>query len=99
MCIYVKLLNYFQIVDCYILSLQRIVYKLAVHLPITLPLEEISGLTPFDEVADKVHYLFAKAGAGKRWPTSNGLALFTQLTCTKDLTFFPQLTVPSPETH
>lgn len=34
------------------------------HLPFALPLEEIKGLTPFDGIADKVHYLFAKAGAG-----------------------------------
>ncbi|KAM9848968.1 vitellogenin-1-like [Aulostomus maculatus] len=43
----------------------RTVYKLALHLPITLPLEEIKGLTPFDDVVDKVHYLFAKAGAAE----------------------------------
>lgn len=37
---------------------------MALHLPIALPLEEITGLTPFDDLADKVHYLFAKANAG-----------------------------------
>uniref|UniRef100_A0A8C4IXH1 Phosvitin n=1 Tax=Dicentrarchus labrax TaxID=13489 RepID=A0A8C4IXH1_DICLA len=41
------------------------VYKLALHLPIALPLVEIKGLTPFDGLADKVHYLFAKAGAAE----------------------------------
>lgn len=44
--------------------LQRTVYKLALHLPIALPLDEVKGLTPFDDLFDKVHYLFAKAGAG-----------------------------------
>uniref|UniRef100_UPI0037E8BB2B vitellogenin-1-like n=1 Tax=Semicossyphus pulcher TaxID=241346 RepID=UPI0037E8BB2B len=43
----------------------RTVYKIALQLPITLPLDEIKGLTPFDEVADKVHYLFAKAAAAE----------------------------------
>ncbi|XP_035508778.1 vitellogenin-like [Morone saxatilis] len=43
----------------------RTVYKLALRLPITLPLAEIKGLTPFDGLADKVHYLFAKAAAAE----------------------------------
>ncbi|KAM8874526.1 vitellogenin-like isoform 2-T2 [Spinachia spinachia] len=43
----------------------RTVYKLALHLPIALPLNEIKGLTPFDGLADKVHYLFAQAGSAK----------------------------------
>lgn len=43
---------------------QRTVYKMALHLPLALPLEEIKGLTPFDEVTDKIHYLFTKAAAG-----------------------------------
>uniref|UniRef100_A0A3Q4BUV4 Uncharacterized protein n=1 Tax=Mola mola TaxID=94237 RepID=A0A3Q4BUV4_MOLML len=41
------------------------VYKLALVLPIALPLDEIKGLTPFDEVVDKVHYVFAKASAAE----------------------------------
>ncbi|XP_041646657.1 vitellogenin-1-like [Cheilinus undulatus] len=41
------------------------VYKMALHLPIALPLDEIKGLTPFDEVADKFHYLYAKATAAE----------------------------------
>nr|AVA30492.1 vitellogenin Aa [Scatophagus argus] len=41
------------------------IYKLALHLPIALPLDEIRGLTPFDGLADKAHYLFAKAGAAE----------------------------------
>ncbi|XP_060889620.1 vitellogenin-1-like [Labrus mixtus] len=41
------------------------VYKMALHLPLTLPLEEIKGLTPFDGVANKVHYLFAKVAAAE----------------------------------
>ncbi|XP_067452954.1 vitellogenin-1-like [Thunnus thynnus] len=43
----------------------RTVYKLALHLPIALPLEEVKGLTPFDGLADKAHYLFAKANAAE----------------------------------
>ncbi|CAJ1060689.1 vitellogenin-1-like [Xyrichtys novacula] len=43
----------------------RTVYKMALHLPLALPLEEIKGLTPFDEVVDKVHYLFSKASAAE----------------------------------
>lgn len=48
------------------MCLQNTVYKLALVLPIALPLDEIKGLTPFDEVVDKVHYVFAKASAGIR---------------------------------
>ncbi|XP_076582010.1 vitellogenin-like isoform X2 [Chaetodon auriga] len=43
----------------------RTVYKLALHLPIALPLDEIKGLTPFDGLADNTHYLFAKAGTAE----------------------------------
>ncbi|XP_022593896.1 vitellogenin-like [Seriola dumerili] len=55
---------------------ERTVYKLALHLPITLPLEEITGLTPFDDLADKVHYLFAKAGAAECTFTRDTLTTF-----------------------
>nr|AWI62945.1 VtgAa [Scophthalmus maximus] len=41
------------------------VYKVDLRLPIALPLDELKGLTPFDELADKVHYLFAKAAAAE----------------------------------
>lgn len=51
---------------CELFCLQRTVYKLALPLPIALPLHEIKGLTPFDGLADKIHYVFAKAGAGNR---------------------------------
>ncbi|TKS74661.1 Vitellogenin [Collichthys lucidus] len=54
----------------------HIVYKMAVHLPIALPLDEIKGLTPFDELADKIHYLFAKAGAVKCSFNGNTLTTF-----------------------
>ncbi|XP_060933408.1 vitellogenin-1-like [Limanda limanda] len=40
-------------------------YKLSVRLPIALPLDAIKGLTPFDDVADRVHYWLAKAGAAE----------------------------------
>ncbi|GLD50056.1 vitellogenin-like isoform X1 [Lates japonicus] len=41
------------------------VYKLALPLPIALPLDEVTGLTPFDDLADRVHYLFAKVGTAE----------------------------------
>lgn len=50
--------------NCELFCQQRTVYKLALHLPIAMPLEEIKGLTPFDNLADKFHYWLAKAGAG-----------------------------------
>nr|BAE43870.1 vitellogenin [Pagrus major] len=43
----------------------RTFYKLALHLPYPLPLDGIKGLTPFDGLADQVHYLFAKAAAAE----------------------------------
>ncbi|KAM7011967.1 LOW QUALITY PROTEIN: vitellogenin 2 [Tautogolabrus adspersus] len=51
--------------DLILKSPTRTAYKLALHLPVALPLAEIKGLTPFDEVVDKVHYLFAKAAAAE----------------------------------
>ncbi len=50
--------------NCELFCLQHTVYKLSLHLPFAVPLEEIKGLTPFNDVADKVHYWFAKAAAG-----------------------------------
>ncbi|XP_018528706.1 vitellogenin-like isoform X2 [Lates calcarifer] len=41
------------------------VYKLALPLPIALPLDEVTGLTPFDDLADKVHYLLTKVGTAE----------------------------------
>ncbi|XP_070817970.1 vitellogenin-1-like isoform X2 [Chaetodon trifascialis] len=52
------------------------VYKLALHLPIALPLDEIKGLTPFDGLADNTHYLFAKAGAAECSFVSDTLTTF-----------------------
>lgn len=51
--------------NCELFCPQRTVYKLALHLPYPLPLDGIKGLTPFDGLADQVHFLFAKAAAGK----------------------------------
>ncbi|KAF6714670.1 Vitellogenin-1 [Oryzias melastigma] len=42
---------------------RRTSYNMTLHLPITLPLQELKTLTPFEEVIDKVHYVFAKAVA------------------------------------
>jgi len=44
--------------------LQNTVYNITARLPISLPLDEITGLTPFEDTPDKVHYVFAKALAG-----------------------------------
>lgn len=38
---------------------------LAVSLPINLPLSEITDLTPFDDIIDKIHFVVANAIAGK----------------------------------
>ncbi|KAM6921977.1 vitellogenin-1-like [Xenentodon cancila] len=43
----------------------RTVYNMSLNLPITLPLNEIKSLTPFDEVIDKAHYVLAKAIAAQ----------------------------------
>ncbi|XP_024117345.1 vitellogenin-1-like [Oryzias melastigma] len=42
---------------------RRTSYNMTLHLPITLPLQELKTLTPFEEVIDKAHYVFAKAVA------------------------------------
>lgn len=44
---------------------RRTSYNMTLHLPITLPLQELKTLTPFEEVIDKVHYVFAKAVAAE----------------------------------
>uniref|UniRef100_A0A667ZJG6 Vitellogenin-like n=1 Tax=Myripristis murdjan TaxID=586833 RepID=A0A667ZJG6_9TELE len=47
-------------------SPRRTIYKLALRLPIALPLDEATGLTPFeDNLLDKFHYLFTKANAAE----------------------------------
>lgn len=53
--------------NCVLLCTQQTVYKISLPLPVALPLDEIKGLTPFDGIADKIHYLISKAAAGKRW--------------------------------
>ncbi|KAM4629838.1 vitellogenin-like [Polymixia lowei] len=58
-------------------SPKRTVYKLALHLPIALPLDGFTGLTPFDDnILDKVHYLFAKANAVQCSFTGDTLTTF-----------------------
>lgn len=49
---------------CKLFSLQRTVYKLALPLPITLPLNEIKGLTPLDGAVDKIQNVLGQAVAG-----------------------------------
>lgn len=102
-CIYKSLFLLSVSNNCELFCLQHIVYKMAVHLPIALPLDEIKGLTPFDELADKIHYLFAKAGAGNlifcgpycliHWKLS--LAVCKGI----KLCFSSQYNVASTETH
>uniref|UniRef100_A0A8C5I846 Vitellogenin-1-like n=1 Tax=Gouania willdenowi TaxID=441366 RepID=A0A8C5I846_GOUWI len=41
-------------------------YNYTMHLPVTLPLEEIRNVIPFNDAINKAHYVFAKAAAGKR---------------------------------
>lgn len=45
-------------------SLQRTVYKLALPLPITLPLHELKDLTPLDGSVDKIQNVLGQAVAG-----------------------------------
>uniref|UniRef100_UPI003AAA2895 vitellogenin-like n=1 Tax=Centroberyx gerrardi TaxID=166262 RepID=UPI003AAA2895 len=52
--------------DIILKSPKRTIYKLALRLPMSLPLDELSGLTPFDDnLVDKFHYLLAKANAAE----------------------------------
>ncbi|KAF3690857.1 Vitellogenin-1 Vitellogenin I [Channa argus] len=44
---------------------RRTVYKQGWRLPITLPIDEISGLSIFSDITDKVQHLFYKAGAAE----------------------------------
>lgn len=49
-----------------LLLLQRTIYKMALRLPIALPLEGITSLTPFeDSIIDKVQYILAQVHAGE----------------------------------
>ncbi|KAM7387895.1 hypothetical protein PAMP_024106 [Pampus punctatissimus] len=54
----------------------RTAYKMALHLPISLPLEEVTGLTPFDDLVDKMHYWFAKVNAAECLFTRDTLTTF-----------------------
>ena len=49
------------------LSVQHTIYKLALHLPIALPLDGLTSLTPFeDNIMEKVQYVLAQVYEGKR---------------------------------
>lgn len=39
---------------------------MAVPLPIKLPLSDMTDLAPFDDITDKIHFVLAKAIAGKK---------------------------------
>lgn len=39
---------------------------MTLHLPLTMPLEELNSSIPFDEVLDKIHYVLAKSVAGNK---------------------------------
>ena len=56
---------------------QSTVYNMTWRLPITLPLNEIKSLTPFDEVIDKAHYVFAKAISRNNWRSLNQSIFFS----------------------
>lgn len=48
--------------------------KRDVPLPVSLPLSEISDLTPIDDTIDKLYFVLARTTAGKRtctWQTCN----------------------------
>jgi len=59
-----------------VLSWQRTIYKLALRLPIALPLDGINSLTPFeDNIIDKVQYILAQVHGGKTGMEANILAI------------------------
>uniref|UniRef100_A0A3B3DKJ2 Uncharacterized protein n=1 Tax=Oryzias melastigma TaxID=30732 RepID=A0A3B3DKJ2_ORYME len=55
---------------------QHTSYNMTLHLPITLPLQELKTLTPFEEVIDKVHYVFVKVVAAECSFYNNTLRTF-----------------------
>ncbi|KAM8746385.1 vitellogenin-1-like [Acanthopagrus schlegelii] len=93
----------------------RTVYKLALHLPYPLPLNGIKGLTPFDGLADQVHFLFAKAAAaecsfnrdtlttfnGRKYKNEMPLSCYQVLAqdCTDELKFMVLLKKDHAEQH
>ncbi|XP_075326632.1 vitellogenin-1-like [Odontesthes bonariensis] len=57
------------------------VFNKTVSLPISLPLDEITSyLTPFEDVPDKVHYVFAKALAAECFSINYSLTTFNNRT-------------------
>ncbi|XP_061594359.1 vitellogenin-1-like [Cololabis saira] len=63
----------------------RTVYNMTLSLPITLPLKEIKTFTPFDEVIDKAHYVFAKAVATQCRSVEDTLITFNNRSYTRDM--------------
>ncbi|MEQ2219118.1 hypothetical protein XENOCAPTIV_012865 [Xenoophorus captivus] len=41
------------------------VYNVTVRLPMSMPIDEIKGLSPFDEVIDRIHFMVSKAVAAE----------------------------------
>ncbi|XP_056132378.1 vitellogenin-like isoform X2 [Lampris incognitus] len=63
--------------DLIVKSPKRTFYKLALRLPIALPLDEVSGLTPFDDnMVDKIQYWVSKANAAECSFTRDTLTTF-----------------------
>ncbi|KAM8887734.1 vitellogenin-like [Synchiropus picturatus] len=43
----------------------RTLYRLNLHLPIALPLDDMTGLVPFDDLSEKIGFIVSKAGAAE----------------------------------
>ncbi|XP_068174544.1 vitellogenin-1-like [Antennarius striatus] len=54
----------------------RSVYSLAWYLPISLPLEELKGLAPFDGFIDTAHFIITKAGTAECSMKKDALTTF-----------------------
>ena len=86
------------------LSAQHTIYKLALHLPIAMPLEGITSLTPFeDNIIEKVQYVLAQVYQGKRTGEAMVFSIQKRLLSHGSLNavpFFPQfqLSVATPRT-
>ncbi|XP_072245544.1 vitellogenin-1-like [Leuresthes tenuis] len=61
------------------------VYNITARLPVSMPLDEITGLTPFEDAPDKVHYMFAKALAAECLSIGDSLTTFNNRTITNKM--------------
>ncbi|KAJ3599172.1 hypothetical protein NHX12_033135 [Muraenolepis orangiensis] len=75
--------------DVIMKSPKRTIYKLALHLPMALPLEAITGLTPFeDNTLEKVRYIVAQMYAAQCSYSKNILTTFNNRRYTHEMPLF-----------